>query len=110
MKLSLPEYDAAAGSASSERWLSVCNAREQARVISDQCGQQITARQVGFSEPPHVGSGATEEEDHRHDAMLRLFDHYGRFGITGNSNVLSRLLGSPPTSFAEYVRRSQDSR
>jgi len=38
--------------------------------------------------------------------MFRLFDHYGRYGISGNSNVLSWLLGRRPTSFDQYVRRS----
>jgi hypothetical protein len=38
--------------------------------------------------------------------MVRLFDHYGRYGITGNPNVLTWLLGRPPTSFDEYVQRS----
>jgi hypothetical protein len=37
--------------------------------------------------------------------MFRLFGHYGRYGITGNPNVLSWLLGRRPTRFDEYVRR-----
>jgi uncharacterized protein YbjT (DUF2867 family) len=48
----------------------------------------------------------SEEDDWRSDAMVRLFDHYGRYGITGNPNVLSWLLGRPPTTFEAYVRRS----
>ncbi|MGA2872797.1 MAG: hypothetical protein ABSF27_04325 [Candidatus Dormibacteria bacterium] len=35
-----------------------------------------------------------------------LLFHYGRYGITGNPNVLSWLLGRRPTGFAEFVRRS----
>ena len=42
--------------------------------------------------------------------MFRLFDHYGRYGITDNPNVLTWLLGRPPTGFDEYVRRSLASR
>jgi hypothetical protein len=38
--------------------------------------------------------------------MFRLFDHYGRYGITGNPNVLGWLLGRAPTGFDQYVRRS----
>jgi hypothetical protein len=38
--------------------------------------------------------------------MFRLFDHYGRYGITGNPNVLSWLLGRSPTTFFDYTRRS----
>jgi uncharacterized protein YbjT (DUF2867 family) len=53
-------------------------------------------------------SAPTAEEDYRHDAMTRLFDHYGCYGITGNPNVLGWLLGRLPTTFAEYVRRCLD--
>jgi hypothetical protein len=52
------------------------------------------------------GAGSSEATDHRHDAMVRLFEHYGRYGITGNPNVLTWLLGRSPTSFGEYVQRS----
>lgn len=39
------------------------------------------------------------------DALTRLFTYYDRYGIAGNGNVLTWLLGRPPTSFAEYVDR-----
>ena len=82
------------------------NARELAQIISAESGHQVAASQVGFPGPADAHAGPTEEEDHHHDAMTRLFDHYGRYGITGNPNVLGWLLGRPPTSFAEFVRRS----
>ena len=86
------------------------NARELAQIISVESGQEVTTRQGPLPEPANGGTRPSEEEDHRHDAMFRLFDHYGRYGITGNPNVLRWLLGRPPTSFAEYVRRSLASR
>lgn len=86
------------------------NARELAQIISAESGQEVTAGHVPFPEAAGGGARPSEEEDHHHDAMFRLFDHYGRYGITGNPNVLSWLLGRPPTSFAEYVRRSLASR
>lgn len=86
------------------------NAWELAQIISAESGREITARQAEPLGPADAGSDRTEEADHRHDAMVRLFDHYGRYGITGNPNVLGWLLGRPPTSFAEYVRRSPASR
>ncbi len=80
--------------------------RELAEIISTGCGHPVAAERA----PMHVGMSAgpspTEAEDHRMDAIVRLFDHYGRYGITGNPNVLGWLLGRAPTSFAEYVRRS----
>jgi uncharacterized protein YbjT (DUF2867 family) len=64
------------------------------------------AGRAGAADGAAAGAAASEEDDWRSDAMTRLFDHYGRYGITGNPNVLSWLLGRPPTSFEAYVRRS----
>jgi uncharacterized protein YbjT (DUF2867 family) len=85
------------------------NTRELAQIIWAESGQEVTASHAPFPDPAN-GARPSEEEDHRHDAIFRLFDHYGRYGITGNPNVLSWLLKRPPTSFAEYVRRSLASR
>jgi uncharacterized protein YbjT (DUF2867 family) len=82
------------------------NACELAKLISTESGRPIRAELVSF--PAHANGGRvpSEAEDYHLDAMTRLFDHYGRYGITGNSNVLSWLLGRRPTSFAEFVRRN----
>ena len=82
------------------------DAHELARVIADESGRPVIAEQVPFPGGRSAERGPSEVDDHRLDAMFRLFDHYGRYGITGNPNVLSWLLGRRPTSFAEYVRRS----
>ncbi|MGD0452244.1 MAG: NmrA family NAD(P)-binding protein [Solirubrobacteraceae bacterium] len=82
------------------------DAHELARMISAAAGSSVTAEQ---SAPPASTTGEThptEADDYREQAMSRLFEHYGRYGITGNSNVLGWLLGRPPTSFEGYVRRS----
>jgi uncharacterized protein YbjT (DUF2867 family) len=83
-----------------------CNAHELARIVADEAGMEITVRQVELAVPATPGIIPSEEDDHRHDAMFRLFDHYGRYGITGNPNVLGWLLGRAPTGFDQYVRRS----
>jgi uncharacterized protein YbjT (DUF2867 family) len=84
-----------------------------AATIAAVSGRPVTAEQAPVPRAFAVGatSGApdappSEEDDWRRDAMGRLFDHYGRYGITGNPNVLGWLLGRPPTTFEEYVRRS----
>jgi uncharacterized protein YbjT (DUF2867 family) len=89
------------------------NARQLAATIATISGRPVIAEQVQAARAFAAGtpSGAadsppTEEDDWRRDAMVRLFDHYGRYGITGNPNVLGWLLGRPPTTFEEYVRRS----
>ena len=82
-----------------------CEAHEIAGVISAVSGRTVSAvlAELPATSP---GAGSSEGDDYRHDAMVRLFDHYGRYGITGNPNVLTWLLGRPPTTLEEYVRRS----
>ena len=82
------------------------NAHELAEVISAESGRPVTGEQIPFATDTTATARPSEADDYRLDAMLRLFDHYGRYGITGNSNVLSWLLGRRPTSFEQYVRRS----
>ncbi len=80
------------------------NAHQLAEIISAVSGTTVTARQVALA-PPAAGAANSWAADYRADAMVRLFDHYGRYGITGNPNVLTWLLGRPPTRVADYVRR-----
>ena len=82
------------------------NAHELADVISAESGRPVTGEQIPFATDTTATERPSEADDYRLDAMLRLFDHYGRYGITGNSNVLSWLLGRRPTSFEQYVRWS----
>jgi len=82
------------------------NAHELAQAISAESGRPVAAEHVPFPAGTTAGPRPSEADDYRLDAMFRLFDHYGRYGITGNPNVLSWLLGRRPTSFDEYVRRS----
>ena len=37
--------------------------------------------------------------------LIKMFRYYDRYGLEGNPNVLSWLLGRSPTSFAEFIRR-----
>jgi uncharacterized protein YbjT (DUF2867 family) len=92
------------------------NAHQLAAVISAESGRPVTAEQVPVADAFRArrassGQRVSEEDDFRRDAMVRLFDHYGHYGITGNPNVLTWLLGRPPTRFDQYVRRhlTQDS-
>lgn len=81
------------------------DAHELAQVISAESGRSVNAQQTAVSAGTTAGPHSSEAEDYRLDAMFRLFDHYGRYGITGNPNVLGWLLGRPPTSFEAYVHR-----
>ncbi len=37
--------------------------------------------------------------------LLRMFDYYERYGLWGSPYVLGQLLGRPPTTFADFLRR-----
>jgi NAD(P)H dehydrogenase (quinone) len=51
-----------------------------------------TARRAGLS-------------DYAVETLLSMFRYYARHGFWGNPNVLRRLLGREPATFAEFVRR-----
>ncbi len=78
---------------------------ERAAVIEAESGRPVRAEKWEMSVGTDAGPGATEFEDYRADAVIRLLDHYERYGLAGNANVLTWLLGRRPTSFPEYVRR-----
>lgn len=41
----------------------------------------------------------------RVDTMCTMLQHYGAHGLTGNPNILTWLLGRPPTTFRAFVQR-----
>ena len=42
--------------------------------------------------------------------LIKMFQYYGTYGFTGNSNVLSQLLRRQPTSFPDFVKRIANER
>jgi uncharacterized protein YbjT (DUF2867 family) len=43
--------------------------------------------------------------DYQVQTLLKMFDHYERYGFWGNPRVLGWLLGRPPATFAAFVER-----
>jgi uncharacterized protein YbjT (DUF2867 family) len=82
------------------------NGHQLAQVIAEVSGRSIKAEVVARVLGVREGGRSSDVDDYRHDAMTRLFEHYGRYGITGNPNVLTWLLGRPPATFSDYVRRN----
>ena len=76
---------------------------EVAEILTTVSGTKVRAQAVA---PAEIISRLIDAPDYTIDGMLRLFGHYDRYGITGNPNVLSWLLGRAPTSFADYVKRA----
>jgi uncharacterized protein YbjT (DUF2867 family) len=40
------------------------------------------------------------------DTLVKMFEHYDRFGLWGNSQALEELIGRPPTRFREFIDRA----
>lgn len=76
---------------------------EVATAISRVSGRQVVAERL---DPDAVLAGMRNAPDYSRDGFRRLFAHYDSYGLTGNPNVLGWLLGRPPTSFQDYVRRA----
>jgi hypothetical protein len=76
--------------------------RTVAELISRESGKPVEAKQIpiaAFLE--HLPPCA--DRDYAIDMFERMFTYYNRHGLTGNSNVLSYLLGRPATSYGEYI-------
>jgi len=43
--------------------------------------------------------------DYQTDTLVKMFDYYNKYGLSGNSNVLSYLLNGPTTKFDAFVKR-----
>jgi len=43
--------------------------------------------------------------DYQVDTLLKMFRYYDQYGLEGNPNVLTWLLGRPPITFAEFIRQ-----
>jgi uncharacterized protein YbjT (DUF2867 family) len=81
------------------------NGHEIAAVIGEVAGRKITPELQPISNFANSARQRRAEDEFPYDAMYRLWGHYSRYGITGNPNVLSWLLGRPPTTLREYVSR-----
>jgi NAD(P)H dehydrogenase (quinone) len=44
-------------------------------------------------------------DDYQRDTLIKMFRAYARYGLKGNPNVLSWLLGRPPTSLTAFAAR-----
>jgi uncharacterized protein YbjT (DUF2867 family) len=79
---------------------------ELARIISEESGVEVRPEPWTYiAGATSSGADSNEFDDYRADCLLRLIDHYERYGIHGSPNVLTWLLGGRPTSFPQYVRR-----
>ncbi|HZX08375.1 SDR family oxidoreductase [Kribbella sp.] len=77
----------------------ILTAHDIAHILTEVAGAAVRAEQV-----PVDAVLPTNAPDYTIDGFIRLVNHYDRYGILGNPNVLRWLLNREPTTFAEYVR------
>jgi uncharacterized protein YbjT (DUF2867 family) len=78
---------------------------EIAALVAELSGRPVAAEVIALDDIVSPHRQRLAEAEFTYDIMYRLFGHYSRYGITGNPNVLTWLLGRPPTTLREYVQR-----
>lgn len=74
--------------------------------IQRAAGKPIEPRQIAPDELVDMIRSHGALSRYAVEAYHRLFGYYARIGISGNANVLTWLLGRPPRTLADYIRRS----
>lgn len=44
-------------------------------------------------------------DDYQHNTLVKMFEYYENYGLTGNPNVLEMLLQRPPNLFKDFITR-----
>jgi uncharacterized protein YbjT (DUF2867 family) len=83
----------------------ILSGREVAALIAEKTGKEIRGEEVNVDQFLATISGGQQLPPFVQEGFERLFAYFGSYGITGNPNTLSWLLGRAPTTFAEYVER-----
>lgn len=78
--------------------------RDMAQILSDLLGKPVRAREKSL-EDFRTEAAAAGMPAVRIDTMCAMLKHYGAHGLTGNPNILTWLLGRPPTNFRDFVLR-----
>ena len=73
-----------------------------AQVLSQVLGRPVTATQISH-QVWVAGARAAGLGDYPIETLLKMFRYYAQCHFWGNANVLSWLLGRPPTSFEAFV-------
>ncbi len=77
---------------------------EIAERLSKELGRRVEAQEISLDQRERNARGSGFG-DYQVDTLIKMFEYYGQYGFTGNSNVLRWLLGREPTSFEKFVQR-----
>ncbi|HET7088402.1 MAG TPA: NmrA/HSCARG family protein [Anaerolineae bacterium] len=76
-----------------------------AAVWSAKLGRSVQAQLIAVEDWARRAKAAGLSE-YAVDTLTRMFGYYDRYGLWGNSRVLSDLLGRPPARFEAFVERT----
>jgi NAD(P)H dehydrogenase (quinone) len=77
---------------------------EIAGIFSDALNRTVRA-EAETVESWELRSRNAGMDDYQRETLIKMFRAYARDGLKGNPNVLTWLLGRPPTSFASFALR-----
>jgi NAD(P)H dehydrogenase (quinone) len=83
----------------------VLTALEVAAALSRHLGRPVRAERMSL-ETWRQQAHAAELGRYRIETLTKMFQYYDRYGFWGNPRVLTWLLGRPPTSFEDFVKRT----
>jgi uncharacterized protein YbjT (DUF2867 family) len=76
-----------------------------AAILAEQLGRPVRVQVVPLEAWAH-GARDSGLGEYQVAALIKMFRYYERYGFWGNPQILSWLLGRPPTSFAAFVQRT----
>lgn len=77
---------------------------EIAAILAQQLGRPVAAEKVSMATWKQ-GARNSSMGDYQINTLAKMFRYYEKYGFWGNSQVLSRLLNRPTTSFEAFVKR-----
>lgn len=82
---------------------------EVAAILSRQLGRPVQAETMSL-EVWKQGVRGAGLGDYQVETLIKMFRYYERYGFWGNSHILTWLLGRPPATLADFVKRTAQQR
>jgi uncharacterized protein YbjT (DUF2867 family) len=79
--------------------------RQVAELIGRESGRKVEARRIPLETALANNPLVRARGEYGVLGFERLFLYYDRYGLSGNANVLRWLLGRPPGTYADYIKR-----
>lgn len=82
---------------------------EVAAILSQQLGRPVQVETMSLEEWQR-GVRAAGLGDYQVETLIKMFRYYERYGFWGNPRILNWLLGRPPATLADFVKRTAQQR